>query len=182
MQTLLHMLIQKADSGCSGTLSPPGIYAPAWDELVKQWNTVLAPVHSSVELGPEVVSVGRDDCEADDYITGESKDARSHNFWWDNENPCRQVEIGRFRVDFRPTTIKEFCEFWVGGVNERVLNVLPTNWVKDDGKIKVCVVRLSRFAKRIMGCVGLHGVRPGGDENCRELASGWIVRRVVGVR
>jgi len=121
--------------------------------------------------GPEMVSVGRDDCGVGDYIVGERKDVKSHDFWWDNENPCRQVEIGRFRVGFRPIPIKEFCEFWVGGVN-----VLPANWVEDDGEIKVCVVRLSRFAKGIMGCVGPHGVRPGGNEDCRELADGWIIR------
>lgn len=58
VQTLLYMLIQKADSGCSGTLPPPVIHALAWDELVKQWNTIPAPVHSSVELVPRWCRLG----------------------------------------------------------------------------------------------------------------------------
>jgi len=99
-----------------------------------------------------------------------------HNFCWDNENPCRQVEVERFRVDFRPITVKEFYEFWVGGTDERVSNILPVNWVEDGGEIKVCVVRLSRLTKGIMGCVGPHSLRPGTDEDCRELAGDWVIR------
>ena len=88
------MLIQKADSDRSGTLPPPGIHTPLWDELVKQWATIPEPVRSSVELGPEMVSVGRDDREPDDYIIETSMDVKSHDFGWDNENPCREVEVG----------------------------------------------------------------------------------------
>jgi len=143
VQTLLYMLIQKADSDSSGTLPPPGIHAPMWDELVKQWDIIPTPVHSNVELGPEVLSVGRDDREPDDYVADESADVKSHDFGWDNENPCRQVEVGRFRVDFRPITVEEFYEFWVGGVGESVSNSLPANWVEDAGEIKVCGVRSS---------------------------------------
>jgi len=143
IQTLLYMLIQKADPEISGTLPPPGIHAPLWDELVKQWNAIPAPVRLSVELGPEVISVGRDDREVYDYISDESADVKSHDFGWDNENPCRQVEVGRFRVDFRPITIEEFYEFWVGGTSEMVPSSLPANWVEDADEIKVCRVRLS---------------------------------------
>jgi len=150
------MLIQKVDSSCSGTLPPPGIHAPAWDELVKRWNMIPALAHSSVELGPEMVSIGRDDREADDYIARESKGVISHDFGWDNENPCRRVGVGRFRVDFRPITghHRRVLRVLGGGVNERVSNILPANWVEDDVEIVVCVVRLSRFTKGIMGHVG----------------------------
>jgi formylglycine-generating enzyme required for sulfatase activity len=88
-----------------------------------------------------MISIGRDDREADDYIAGENTDVKSHNFGWDNENPCRQVEVGKFRVDFRPITVKEFYEFWVGGADERGSSSLPANWVEDGGEIKVCAVR-----------------------------------------
>lgn len=142
------MLIQKADPDLSGTLPPPGIHAPVWDELVKQWSTIPAPVHSSVELGPETIWVGRDDREPDDYTMDEGADVKSHDFGWDNENPCRQVEVGRFRVNFRPITIEEFYDFWVGGTNESVSSNLPTNWVEDGGKIKVRVIRLSNLRLR----------------------------------
>lgn len=153
-QTLLYMLIQRAYSDCSGTLPPPGIHAPVWDELVKQWNAIPASVHSSIELGPEVISVGRDDCEPDDYITDEGVDVKCHNFGWDNENPCRQVEVGRFRVDFRPITVKEYYGFWEGGVDGRVSNGLPANWVEDGGEVKVCGSAISLFEEVIdaMGC------------------------------
>ena len=170
------MLIQKADSDCSGTLPPPGIHAPIWDELVKQWSVIPAPMHSSVELGPEIVSVGRGDCEPDDYLTQESMDVKFYDFSWDNENPCRQVEVERFKVDFRPITVKEFYKFWAGGIDERVSNISPANWVEDGGETKVCVVRLSRLTKGIIDRVGPHSLRPGTDEYCRELADGWIIR------
>ncbi|KAF9651042.1 hypothetical protein BDM02DRAFT_3154603 [Thelephora ganbajun] len=140
IETILYMLIQKADSDCSGTLPPPGIHAPVWDELVKQWGTITAPVQSNIELGPEVIPVGRDDCELEDYIADEGMDVKSHNFGWDNENPSRQVEVGRFRVDFRPITIKEFYEFWMGGTDERASTSLPANWVEDGGEVKVRTV------------------------------------------
>jgi L-histidine Nalpha-methyltransferase / hercynylcysteine S-oxide synthase len=134
------MIIQRADSDCSGTLPPPGIHIPVWGELVKQWNTIPLPVHTSVELGPEVILVGRDDCELDDYTADEVLDVKSHDFGWDNENPCRQVEVAKFKVDFRPITVKEFYEFWVGGTDERVSGNLPASWVEEAGKIKVCLV------------------------------------------
>lgn len=98
------------------------------------------PVHISVELGPEVILVGRDDSELDDYTADEDLDARSHDFGWDNENPRRQLEVGRFKVDFRPITVKEFYEFWVDGTDEKVSNNLPANWIEDAGEVKVCLV------------------------------------------
>jgi len=178
------MLIQRADSDGSGTLPPPGIHAPLWDELVKQWSTIPAPLQSSVELGPETILVGRDDRETDDYVADENTDMKLHNFGWDNENPRRQVEVGRFRVDFRPITIKAFYEFWVDGTDEKISNSVPSNWVEDRGEIKVCMVRASlHLAKGMMGWfVGPHGLRPGTDEDRGELADDWIVRRVVGIR
>jgi hypothetical protein len=130
-----------------------------------------------VELGPEIVSVGRDDRKADDYITGESKGVEFHDFGWDDENPHRQVEVGRFRVGFRPIAIKDLYEFWVSGINdERVSKILPANWVEDGGEIKVCVVRLSRSTRGVTGRVGPPSLRPGTDEDRKELADDWIVR------
>jgi formylglycine-generating enzyme required for sulfatase activity len=107
-----------------------------WAELVKQWNVIPTPVHPSVTLGPEVIVVGRDDNELDDHTDDNSR-ANYHNFGWDNESPCRNVEVGRFKVEFRPITVKEFYEFWVGGADERVSVNLPANWVEDGRKIKV---------------------------------------------
>ena len=133
------MIVQKADSDCSGTLPPPGIHAPLWGELVKQWNTIPPPVHVSVELGPEVILIGRDDCELDDCAADEVSE--NHEFGWDNENPCRQVKVGKFKINFRPITVKEFYEFWVGETYEKkVSSNLPANWVEDKGEIKVCLV------------------------------------------
>lgn len=181
-QTLLYMLVQKADSDGSGAMPPPGIHAPVWDELVKQWNMIPVPVRSSVELGPEILSVGRDDHEPDDYIAEEVTDVKLHNFGWDNESPCRQVGVGKFRVDFRPITVEEFYRFWTGGTNARVSNILPASWVEDGGEVKVCVVRLFRLTDGMTGRVGPHSLRPRADENRRELADDWIVRRAVCVR
>src|SRR5882757_5903874 len=130
VQTLLYMLTQKADPDCSGTLPPPGFHAPVWDELVKEWRKIPVPVHSSVELGPEVISVGRDDLEQDDYTPGGGTDVNSYDFGWDNESPCRQVGVRKFRVSFRPITIKEFYEYWTGGTNERVSGGLPASSVE----------------------------------------------------
>lgn len=98
---------------------------------MKQLDTIPAPVHPSVELGPEVISVGGNDCESDDRIADENVDVKSHNFKWDKENPCRQAEVGRFR----------FYGFWVGGTDGRESSNLPANWVGDGSEIKVCVIR-----------------------------------------
>lgn len=137
IETLLYMIIQKADSGCSGALPPPGIRAPAWVELVKQWDAIPTPVQRSVELGPEVIALGRDDSEVDDHT---ATDAESHEFGWDNENPRRKVEVGRFKVDFRPITVKEFFEFWMGNADEGAPKNLPASWVIEGGEIKVRTV------------------------------------------
>ena len=176
------MLVQKADSDGSGTAPPPGIHAPVWDELVKQWDAIPVPAHSSTELGPEIISVGRDDHEPDDYVAKEFIDVELHSFGWDNENPRRQVEVGKFRVDFRPITVGEFYEFWMSGTNEGVSSILPASWIEDGGEVKVCVVRLFRLTDGMTGRAGSHSLRPGTDENRRELADDWVIRRALCVR
>lgn len=145
VQTLLYMVIQKADSDCSGALPPPGIRAPVWVELVKQWDAVPAPVQKSVELGPEMIALGRDDSELDDHTTD---NAKSHEFGWDNENPRREVEVGRFKVDFRPITVKEFFGFWAGNTDEGASRDLPASWVVEGGEIKVCLAPPSYLTRR----------------------------------
>lgn len=133
------MVVQKTASDVSGTLRPPGIRAPVWAELVKQWNIIPIPARPSVELGPEVIVVGRDDNELHDHMDNNSR-ANSYDFGWDNESPCRKVDVGRFRVEFRPIAVKEFYEFWVGSTDDRSSVDLPANWVEDGHEIKVRLV------------------------------------------
>lgn len=123
------MLIQRAGTG---TLPPTGFVSPPWDLLKLQWDVTPAPSTDSVTLGPATLTLGHDDSEADDFVPEFEHQAEGRQYGWDNESPARQVEVGKFRVSWRPVTNKEFLPFWRSGKAE-----LPKSWVEEDGEIKV---------------------------------------------
>jgi formylglycine-generating enzyme required for sulfatase activity len=127
------MLIQRAGSG---TLPPPGFIAPPWKLLTQQWNTNPAPSTSTVTLGPAIVSLGHEDSEGDDFLDGVTEDVEGHVFGWDNESPERKVEVGAFRVDWRPVSNRDFEVFW--RENGATQLGMPGSWVEEDGQIKAC--------------------------------------------
>ena len=133
VETLLYMLIQRAGSG---TLPPTGFITPSWTSLAERWNTSPAPLSKTVTLGPAVVSLGHDDDEADD---DDNKSlVGSHEFGWDNEHPNRQVDIRRFKIEWRPVTNNEFYQFYIASGARSDQVSFPASWVDDGGIIKVC--------------------------------------------
>lgn len=132
------MLIQRAGSG---TLPPPGFIAPPWELLVQQWNANPAPLSSTTTLGPATITLGHNDSEGDDKTEGIAEDVEGHVFGWDNESPERKVEVGAFRVDWRPVSNREFEVFWrETGATQLGM---PGSWVEEDEQIKVYSFSLS---------------------------------------
>jgi len=114
-----------------GTLPPSGFTPPSWSALADGWDK--APLSSSptVTLGPETITLGHDDSENDDA----SKEVGGHEFGWDNEHPQRQVDVGAFRIDWRPISNGDFYEFYNSGGSAKV--AFPKSWCTIDGE--VCV-------------------------------------------
>ena len=128
LQTLLYMLLQRAGTG---TIAPTGFLPPAWETLAETWDAAPAPSTATVTLGPETISLGHDDDEADDAST----DVAGHDFGWDNEHPRREVHVGRFKIEWRPVTNGEFFEFYHGEGKGKVQ--YPASWVEVDGETRV---------------------------------------------
>jgi len=140
-ETLLYMLLQGAGKE-GGTLPPSGFAPPPWEALAEQWNSAPLPSESTVLLGPETVVLGHDDFEAEDAVqdNGEDMDAniakiKEHEYGWDNEHPKREVEVGQFKISWRPVTNGEFYAFWKGEGREMVK--IPDSWVEVKGVTKV---------------------------------------------
>ena len=129
LQTLLYMLLQHVGTG---TIPPStnGFATPAWDSLADAWNAASIPLNSTVTLRPATIELGHDNSEADDV----SLEVKDHDMGWDNEHPRHNVDIGKFRIKWRPVTNGQFHEFWkeAGG---KV--ALPKSWVMDGDNIKV---------------------------------------------
>ena len=142
IETLLYMLVQRAGSG---TLPPTGFITPSWTSLAENWNTRPAPQSKTVTLGPAVVSLGHDDDEADDDISRFRLEG--HEFGWDNEHPKRQVDIRRFKIEWRPVTNSEFYQFYIGTKSGQIS--FPASWVDDGGIIKVCTFLSMKSSLRV---------------------------------
>ncbi|KAF9467808.1 C-type lectin protein [Collybia nuda] len=132
VETLLYMLIQRAGTG---TLPPPGFTSPPWELLTQQWNANPTPLSSTVTLGPATITLGHNDSEGDDKKEGVSESVEGHVFGWDNESPERKVEVGTFRVDWRPVSNRDFEVFWRETGATKL--GMPGSWVEEDGHIKV---------------------------------------------
>ncbi|KAI0648157.1 hypothetical protein C8Q79DRAFT_556266 [Trametes meyenii] len=129
-ETLLYMLLQRAGTG---TLPPGGFIPPVWDVLAESWNNHPVPASETVTLGPEDITLGHDDDEADD----DSTDVLGHSFGWDNEHPQRKVHVGKFKIEWRPITNGEFYDFY--NDKGKGLNKVhfPKSWVELDGEVFV---------------------------------------------
>lgn len=142
-ETLLYMLLQRAGSG---TIPPPGFAPPAWESLAAGWNAAPKPADPTVILGPASVALGHDDDESCDQSVIDN--VRDHEFGWDNENPKRQVEVGQFRIEWRPVTNREFYEYYLGPGKGKV--ALPTSWVEDGAGIRVDIMFSLNTARKIL--------------------------------
>jgi L-histidine Nalpha-methyltransferase / hercynylcysteine S-oxide synthase len=123
------MLVQRAGTG---TIPPSvgGFATPCWESLAVAWDATPAPISATVTLGPTMVELGHDDYEVDD----ESLDVRDHEFGWDNEHPRRKVDVGKFRIEWRPVTNGQFYKFWKAAEGKVPM---PKSWVMDSDNITV---------------------------------------------
>jgi L-histidine Nalpha-methyltransferase / hercynylcysteine S-oxide synthase len=126
------MLIQRAGTG---TLAPPGFTSPPWGILSEFWNHAPVPITKSVIIGPTTLELGHDDRECDDFLPGQEFDTVNHIFGWDNENPLRELEVGPFKIDWRPITNGEFSRFLQSAEGDIIKP--PKSWVEDEGEWKV---------------------------------------------
>ena len=119
------MLLQRAGTG---TIPPSksGFAIPPWESLASAWNAAPTPSSTTVTLGPATIELGHDDSEVDDA----SLDVKDHELGWDNEHPRRKVDLGEFRIEWRPVTNGQFYEFWKEA-GEKV--PMPKSWVMDVG-------------------------------------------------
>ncbi|KZT11762.1 DUF323 domain-containing protein [Laetiporus sulphureus 93-53] len=127
-ETLLYMLLQRAGTG---TIPPSGFSPPMWSILAESWDHILPPKSSTVTLGPATITLGHDDDEAEDSST----EVAGHAFGWDNERPKRNVQVGKFKIEWRPVTNGEFFDFY--SAKGRGLVSLPASWIEIDGEIFV---------------------------------------------
>lgn len=130
-----------------GTLPPSGFTPPSWSGLADSWDSAPLPPSPTVNLGPETITLGHDDYERDDV----SKEVENHEFGWDNEHPQRQVEVGEFRIEWRPVTNGEFYEFYKAGGSDKV--AFPETWrlVGDEVSVRVFPVSVVRHAAHSIG-------------------------------
>ena len=139
------MLLQRAGTG---TIPPPGFATPPWESLARRWDAQPDPKSSTVRLGPATVTLGHDDPEADDINPEKSANVHEHEFGWDNEHPKRQVDVGEFRIEWRPVTNGEFYEFYKAQDASQIQ--MPSTWVEIDGEILVRLVSTLFFGGEIV--------------------------------
>ncbi|KAI0317611.1 hypothetical protein OF83DRAFT_1058348 [Amylostereum chailletii] len=131
-ETLLYMLLQRAGTG---TVAPStnGFCLPPWESLRLAWDAAPTPTTASVTLGPAKVTLGHDDIETEDEET--ALYPKDRELGWDNESPKRVVDVGKFRIEWRPVTNGQFYEFWKGEGNDKV--EMPKSWIEIGGEIMV---------------------------------------------
>jgi formylglycine-generating enzyme required for sulfatase activity len=131
-ETLLYMLLQRAGTG---TIPPPGFAKPDWQSLAAAWDAEPKPESEVITLGPEIVSVGHNDFEADDEKTSKVPEIDDYEYGWDLEHPERKLEVNEFKISWRPVTNGEFYEFYLGHEKDKI--DLPASWVVEDGVVRV---------------------------------------------
>ncbi|KAF9262875.1 hypothetical protein L218DRAFT_928448 [Marasmius fiardii PR-910] len=131
-ETLLYMLLQRAGTG---TIPPPGFAIPDWSSLSEQWDKLPTPEQPTVTLGPATVVLGHDDSESEDKLPENANDFVDHEYGWDNEHPKREVQVGEFRIEWRPVTNGEFYNVFKAKPDQFKL---PASWVESSkGNIQV---------------------------------------------
>ena len=128
-ETLLYMLLQRAGTG---TIPPLGFAIPAWESLKASWDLIPPPRSETVALGPATVSLGHDDSEIGDET---ATNIENHEFGWDNEHPRRTVQVGQFKISWRPVTNGELYNFYVSEGKDKIK--LPATWVKNGDQVLV---------------------------------------------
>ncbi|TIB98791.1 hypothetical protein E3Q17_02884 [Wallemia mellicola] len=127
-ETLLYMLIQK----CEEINPPSGFSIPDWTALKSLWDVKAEERNQVLEFASQDVLLGHNDSESGDFDAG-NKNADSHEYGWDCENPCNRVHVEGFKVDALPIRNGEYKE-WLQKTGN---NHLPASWALSDGEIKI---------------------------------------------
>jgi hypothetical protein len=135
------MLLQVADNSLEGTLPPPGFTLPPWkllseayDKAHSKFKLLCEEKHSTtVTLGPTSVILGHDDKDSEDSNLALEA---THGFGWDNESPSRSVDLGQFRIEWRPISNAQFYEYYKS-LGDQAGIPIPKTWVEIDGDIYV---------------------------------------------
>ena len=166
-QTLLYMLLRTVGQG---TLPPAGFTPPPWTTLADGWDKAPLPPSPTVTLGPETIRLGHDDSENDDT----SKGVENHEFGWDNEHPQRQVDVGEFRIEWRPVSNGDFYEFYNSGGSDKV--ALPKSWCMIDGEVSGRSFPTLQMGALLRTSTGPHPIRTRSDESRSFVACHDYVR------
>ena len=142
-----------------GTSSPLGFTHPPWSSLADSWDKAPLPPSPTVTLGPETISLGHNDSENDDA----SKEVENHEFGWDDEHPQRQVEVGEFRIDWRPVSNGDFYKFYNSGRNDKV--EFPKGWCMVGDEVHVRSFPTVWFDVLLKRPTGPYLLRSCSDEN-----------------
>ena len=142
-----------------GTLPPSGFAPPPWSTLSDSWDKAPLPLSSTVALGPGIITLGHDDSENDDA----SKEVENHEFGWDNEHPQRQVDVGKFRIEWRPVSNGDFYEFYNSGGSDKV--AFPKSWCMIDDGVYVHLFLVLQVYMPLNPSTGPYHVRSRSDES-----------------
>ena len=177
------MLLQRAGTG---TIPPSGFTPPPWSSLQGTWESSPRPSTPTVTLGPDTLVLGHDDNEMEDEEPGKDIDVKDHEFGWDNENPKRTVDVGEFKIEWRPVTNGDFYEFWKSCGRDKVQ--LPKSWVEEDGEIMVGplssqIQSLVKFKRHSCICfLGPYAVWPNSSEDREPVASAHFLQQSLDLR
>ena len=142
-----------------GTLHPSGFTPPPWSALTGGWDKAALPPSPTVTLGPETIILGHDDSENDDA----SMEVKDHEFGWDNEHPQRQVDVGEFRIEWRPISNGDFYEFYNSGGSSKV--AFPQSWCTVNDEVCVRLSLELPMNVPLKPQTGSDHVRPRSDES-----------------
>lgn len=113
-ETLLYMLAQ------SDMTVPPGP-SPEWEVLQRSWGSI--DTNKVLDIAPRTIKMGHDDVEKDDSAA-KAGEWQTHEFGWDEENPCVQIDVQGFKVDALPITNGAYLEF----MQAKGIADVPASW------------------------------------------------------
>ncbi|KAG0209502.1 hypothetical protein BGX28_010275 [Mortierella sp. GBA30] len=158
LETLIYMLVQSPNA-----LPPPSLPAP-WVSSNKSETTTTSAASSSAaswisidpsELKSDLLSLGHNDSEADDFVEDKRLDLNSA-FGWDNENPLvSPLTIpSAFKIQSRQVTNGEFLAYMNATHSWEDSTKVPASWqVEDDCKCPLMEEQVS--IKTVYGPVPL---------------------------
>jgi formylglycine-generating enzyme required for sulfatase activity len=111
LETLLYMLVQS-----ERTVPPLGIMVPDFVALAEEAKAQEVS-NEWVPIPSRTVSLGMDNADKTSRNNG--------HHGWDNEFPCREVQVGEFEAKERPITNRELAVYLESNIDRG----LPASWI-----------------------------------------------------